>query len=58
MRTGAIIITFFEIVGIDVLLNPLGVNLTKLIGLVVFMEVLADIGFIHEGLLTVWTVRH
>jgi len=37
---------------VDVLLNPLGVDPTEFVGLVVFVEMLADLGFVREGSLT------
>jgi len=55
LRTSGIV-AFFEVVIVDVLLNPLGVDPTEFVGLVVFVEMLADLGFVREGSLTVRTV--
>jgi len=41
LRTSGIV-AFFEVVIVDVLLNPLGVDPTEFVGLVVFVEMLAD----------------
>jgi len=57
LRTSGIV-AFFEVVIVDVLLNPLGVDPTEFVGLVVFVEMLADLGFVREGSLTVRTVGH
>ena len=55
---GGIAVAFFEVVVVDVLLNPFGVDPTEFVGLVVFVEMLADIGFVREGSLTVRAVGH
>jgi hypothetical protein len=58
LTTGVIVLGLSEVVVVNVLVDPLGIDPAEFVVLVVFVEVLADVGFVREGVLAVRAVGH
>lgn len=56
--SGFIVVTPLEVVFIDVLINSFGVDPTEFVVLVILVEMLANLGFVREGVRTVGAVGH
>lgn len=56
--SGLIVVTLLEVVFIDVLINSFGVDPTEFVVLVILVEMLANLGFVREGVRTVGAVGH